>query len=501
MVAIYARQSVEKRDSISIESQIEYCKTKLLPNEEYSIYEDKGFSGKNIDRPKYLEMIKDIESGKITKVVIYKLDRISRAILDFANMMNQFSKYGVSIISCNDPIDTSTATGRAMLTIIMTFAQLERETIQQRIKDNYYARGRQGYYLGGRAPYGYQKIDTMLNGKKTYTFEQKAIQAEQVCELFSEYGDTNISLGKLAGKITSKGFRTNFDGAWSGVSLGRLLRNPVYVKANADVYLYLKSKGATMNNDVSEYIGENGCYVYAERNSVSTSKFTDLSGSFVTLALHRGLVEPELWLRCQYKLDTNKQVKNSGKGTHSWLSGIVKCGYCGMAINVVNNNRGSNYINCGGRKLRICFERKKVIKIEQIEAIVEKQLLYRIGTIKEQGAPPVMEDGLEVNRLKIQLIHIDEKIDNYMRQIENANNVVMQYINRNVSELDVKKKELVSQILKMSTDKGRPNYEGIDINDCIENWHNFSLGQRKKIASIFIGNIFVTDEQIEVKFF
>jgi DNA invertase Pin-like site-specific DNA recombinase len=501
MVAIYARQSIDKKDSISIESQIEYCKTKLLPNEEFTVYEDKGFSGKNTERPKFLKMMKDIEKGRITKVIIYKLDRISRAILDFANMMNVFSKYGVSIISCSDPIDTSTAMGRALLTIIMTFAQLERETIQQRIKDNYYTRGRQGYYLGGRAPFGYEKIQTVLNGKKTYTFEPKYDQANQVCELFSEYGNTSVSLGKLANKLTASGVKTNSQGVWSGVSLGRLLRNPVYVKANADVYMYLKSKGATMNNDVSEYIGEKGCYVYAERKNVSTSKFSDLSKSYVTLALHKGLISSELWLQCQYKLDKNKQVKNSGKGTHSWLSGLLKCGYCNMAINAVNNNRGSNYINCGGRKLRICFKRKKVIKIEQIEEVVKEQLIYRIRMIKERGTPPDLEDSLAINRLKIQLVQIEEKIDNYMRQIENANNVVMQYINQNVAELDMKKKDLVSQIMKLSTRESKPNYEGIDINHCIENWNQFALEERKKIAYIFIENVFVTDDEIKIKFY
>ena len=501
MVAIYVRQSVDKKDSISIESQIEYCKNKIISGEEYKIYEDKGFSGKNTARPQFLQMMKDVEYNKITKVIIYKLDRISRAILDFANMMDTFDKHNVGIISCNDPIDTTTPMGRAMLTVTMTFAQLERETIQQRIKDNYYARGKQGYYLGGQAPFGYKKIETILNEKKTYTFEPQMGQAEQVYKLFSDYGNTDISLGKLSERLTKEGVKTNFDGIWSGVSLGRLLRNPVYVKANADVYIYLKNKGAVMNNDVSDYIEENGCYVYAERKSISKSKFTDLSRSHVTLALHKGLIPADLWLRCQYKLDKNKQLKNSGKGTHSWLSGLMKCGYCGMAINVVNNNRGVNYINCGGRKLRICYERKRTVRIEQIEIVVQEQLLQRIKQIKIHGVPEALDNNPGLNYLKIQLVQIEEKINNFIEQIGNANNVVMQYINQNVAELDEKKKDIISQIMKLNNANDTPNYDGIELDKCIEDWDKYSISERKIIAKTFIKRVDITDDSVEVIFY
>ena len=88
--AIYARQSVDKKDSISIESQIEFCKYELKGGN-CKEYTDKGYSGKNTDRPKFQELVRDIKRGLIAKVVVYKLDRISRSILDFANMMEPVS--------------------------------------------------------------------------------------------------------------------------------------------------------------------------------------------------------------------------------------------------------------------------------------------------------------------------------------------------------------------------------------------------------------------------
>ena len=128
--AVYGRQSVDKQDSISIESQIEFCEYELK-GESYRAYTDKGYSGKNTDRPKFQELIRDIEQGIISKVVVYKLDRISRSIIDFAGMMELFQRYNVEFVSATEKFDTSTPMGRAMLNICIVFAQLERETIQK----------------------------------------------------------------------------------------------------------------------------------------------------------------------------------------------------------------------------------------------------------------------------------------------------------------------------------------------------------------------------------
>ena len=127
--ALYSRQSVERVDSISIESQLEYCKYETRGNP-YKEYIDRGYSGKNTNRPAFEEMLEDIRQGKISRVIVYKLDRISRSILDFANMMDIFQKYNVEFVSSTERFDTSTPIGRAMLNICIVFAQLERETIQ-----------------------------------------------------------------------------------------------------------------------------------------------------------------------------------------------------------------------------------------------------------------------------------------------------------------------------------------------------------------------------------
>ena len=147
--AIYTRQSVDKMDSISIESQLEYCKYETRGNP-YKSYSDKGYSGKNTNRPAFEEMLEDIKQGKISRVIVYKLDRISRSILDFANMMEVFAEHNVEFVSSTERFDTSTPIGRAMLNICIVFAQLERETIQKRVADAYYSRSKRGFYMGDR---------------------------------------------------------------------------------------------------------------------------------------------------------------------------------------------------------------------------------------------------------------------------------------------------------------------------------------------------------------
>ena len=164
--AIYARQSIDKADSISIESQIEFCKYETRGNP-YRIYQDKGYSGKNTERPEFQRMLAAIRNGEINRVICYKLDRCSRSILDFANLMEEFQKYGVEFVSCTEKFDTSSPMGRAMLNICIVFAQLERETIQQRVIDAYLARSKRGFFMGGKTPFGFTIEPYYLEGKKT----------------------------------------------------------------------------------------------------------------------------------------------------------------------------------------------------------------------------------------------------------------------------------------------------------------------------------------------
>lgn len=107
MIGIYARQSIEKKDSVSIETQIEKCMT-YCGDTNYKIYKDAGYSGKNINRPQFTQLLEDIKSGLINKVIAYRLDRISRSIADFSQLLLMFEKYNVKFVSATENFDTDT---------------------------------------------------------------------------------------------------------------------------------------------------------------------------------------------------------------------------------------------------------------------------------------------------------------------------------------------------------------------------------------------------------
>lgn len=106
MIAIYARQSIEKKDSVSIEAQIEKCKT-YCDGQKYKIYKDSGYSGKNINRPQFSSLLEDIKKGIVNKVIAYRLDRISRSIADFSQLLIMFDEYNVDFISATENFDTN----------------------------------------------------------------------------------------------------------------------------------------------------------------------------------------------------------------------------------------------------------------------------------------------------------------------------------------------------------------------------------------------------------
>ncbi|MBD5450552.1 MAG: recombinase family protein, partial [Lachnospiraceae bacterium] len=267
--ALYARQSIEKKDSISVESQLEYCRYETH-GEACIEYTDKGFSGKDTNRPGFEKMMNDIRTGKIKRVIVYKLDRISRSILDFANMMEIFQKYHVEFVSSTEKFDTSTPIGRAMLNICIVFAQLERETIQKRVTDAYYARCKRGFYMGGRIPYGYRLTNTVIDNVRTSMYEEVSEESEQLKLIYSMYADTDNSLGDIVRYLNEHQIKNLRGTNWSTARISEMLRNPVYVEADIDVYQFFQSQGANIYNPASDFTGYNACYLY--KGTVSTTR-------------------------------------------------------------------------------------------------------------------------------------------------------------------------------------------------------------------------------------
>lgn len=502
MYAIYTRQSKDKKDSISIETQIEFCKREILSDDEYKIYDDKGFSGGNINRPDFQELMRDIKSGLITKVIVYRLDRISRSILNFASMMQLFDEYKVEFVSCTEKLDTTTAAGRMVVNILVVFAQYERESTQQRIKDNYYERGKRGVFLGGNTPFGYDYDNIKIANKKT-SMLIKNDDSAIVEKIFDMYVNQNMSLIAIShymnehkinvGGKNNKGCRSQY--------ISRIIRNPVYAQADSHIYHYLDMNNCIMVNDINEFDGKAGLISYGDND---LNKFSDLAGYYVAVGLHDWIIPSDLWLKAQYKVRNNKQIANNGTSKNTWLSGLTKCGYCGFAMTyksqTIRKNKALNkagYLRCSGRANKSCDAEMPYLILENVETDIFNALVNHVKTndIKISNA----KDDSKINYLKLELSMLDKKIDNLINNLMEANEITMIYINKAINELHNKKNEITKKLMECENKKDSKTIYNVK-ND-FEKWDELGIEEKKEIARTYIDEIkFYKDNLFEITF-
>lgn len=193
-------------------------------------YDDGGFTGGNMDRPALKELIEDIKAGKIDVVVVYKIDRLSRSLTDFAQMVDVFDKHNVSFVSVTQHFNTKDSMGRLTLNILLSFAQFEREVIGERIRDKFAASKKKGIFMGGALPLGYNSVDRKL--------EIVPEEAELVRHIFQRYVEIK-SISQLIKELDLKGHRTKMYKSGTGKIRGgrkfnrqyiyRMLNNPLYL--------------------------------------------------------------------------------------------------------------------------------------------------------------------------------------------------------------------------------------------------------------------------------
>ena len=360
--------------------------------------------------------------------------------------------------------------------------------------------------LGGPAPFGFVKEKYSINGKNTsyLVADEKVIGVVQ--EMFRKYAyDETVTLGKLKKWLDSCNIVTGRGLPWTSASMSRILRNPVYVRADADIYTYLHDvKKATVNNEVKEFIGIYGCYTYAPGGCADSEhkkdKFAHMDKLSVTIAPHEGVIDSDTWLRCQYRLDSNRVFKGAGKGSYTWLSGIMKCGYCGYAMTVSNNmKKNTFYLSCGGRKRGICFERKEAIQTFELEKIVEMQLFERMKTIleSEKALVPV-EDSKKVNDLKIKMVEVQQRIDALTESIASLSVKVIAEVNKKIEQEIEKKDSLAAELEEALREQRSKNYSQYNIEEYINNWEDYDTEEKKRVARIFIDKVIVKDGDIQV---
>ncbi len=290
--AIYTRKSSEdglEQDFNSLDAQREACEAYVLSqkHEGWMVvpdrYDDGGFSGGNMARPGLVRLLEDVRAKRIDVIVVYKVDRLTRSLADFAKIVEVFDAQGISFVAVTQQFNTTTSMGRLTLNVLLSFAQFEREIAGERIRDKIRASRQKGMWMGGSVPLGYEVKDRGLVINDS--------EAAKVRLIYAQYLGSN-SVRDLANDLNRRGIRSHQRVTQSGRTVGG------HVMTRGSLYLMLQ-------NPV--YIG------------MVVHKGARYRG------LHQPIIEPLLWARVQERLAENRVEHRSQTRAHvpSPLAGLV----------------------------------------------------------------------------------------------------------------------------------------------------------------------------------
>lgn len=306
-VAIYIRVSTMHqidKDSLPMQRKdlIAYAEL-VLGIEEYEIFEDAGYSGKNTDRPAFQEMMQRTRKGEFTHILVWKIDRISRNLLDFAEMYEELQELRVTFVSKNEQFDTSTAIGEAMLKIILVFAELERNMTSERVTAAMISRASNGQWNGGRVPYGYDYDPE----RKEFSIRE---DEERICQLLKKDYLESKSLTHTARFLNESGFKTRADAEWSPTAVWIIASSPFY----AGIYRYNRYKGTErrVENPEEEWV-----------------LVPDHHPAIFTLEEHEAMLQ---LLKKNLRSFENPIGRPHSTDNIHLFSGIVYCGKCGSKM-------------------------------------------------------------------------------------------------------------------------------------------------------------------------
>ena len=493
MIICYARKSVERENSISCETQIEYCKSAIKPDErdiKVKTFVDNGYSGGNIDRDGFQKMMKLVRQGKVSKVIVYKLDRISRSLSDFVNILQEFKDNKVEFVSSQESFDTSSPYGELIVKILMVFAEFERTSIINRVTQAYAHRSDMGFYMGGRLPYGFELVPTVINNIKTKKLNPIPSEIEQLRYIFEVYAQENVSLRRLLNILVAEGRKPLNGSDWTTAKLSTLLKNPIYVKANSDVYDYYERQGVHMVTDVKQFTGEYGAQLYGHTKH-------DTSGMKLVLLTHYGVIEPDIWLKCQEKLKANRQIGKSLGNRSSWLSGKIVCEKCGHSMTTIKGKRNKDgeirrYFNCTGKShKKSCTGTKVSIYAEDLENMVSACISTKLSALKEIKRTAAKGSTGAVNDLKLKV----KEAEQAEKQLVDAmlsgglNEELLALANKKAAEFKKDKKALCDRIEELGR-RAAGTDEGLNL---AESWLKAGYSRKKEAAMILIHQIVICE--------
>lgn len=490
MEAIYTRQSVDRADSISVESQAEFCRREAA-GENIKVYTDKGYSGKNIDRPAFQNMMADIEAGKVRRVIVYRLDRMSRSLLDFVNVMEVFQTHGVDFVSTMEKFDTGTPVGKAMLMIVMVFAQLERETIQHRVIDAYSSRSRHGFYMGGKVPFGFCLRETVVNGIRRKAYAPVPEETEIVRTIFWMYAQPQTSLGDVARSLEARKVKSPTGRPFSRSQIRDMVVNPCYARADGRLYEFFKAQGTEIANRLEDFSGKRGAYLYTGMNG--KRKTLSLQGHILVLASHEGLVSSETWIKCRKKCLKGSEAVRPVKGKTSWLTGKMRCAQCGALLSVKVYHCKTKADN----RYYLCRDRCGFgsLNADAVEEIVWEEMKEKLSEFCTLSKKERRNTELEEVKRKARIEQIDQEIDSLLSEMLRAGEAAMEYINDRAAILDAEKKKLHMEAAQFAQ-SGGCNVDSIT--GYLDKWEKVSLCDKIIVANSMMKRIIASQKSIRI---
>lgn len=536
--AIYSRKSRFTGKGESVENQIEMCREYLRIHfgkeeaEKAVIYEDEGFSGKNLDRPQFKAMFEDIKSGKISAVLCYRLDRISRNIGDFANLITELTSMGVAFISIKEQFDTNSPMGRAMMYIASVFSQLERETIAERIRDNLHELSKTGRWLGGITPTGYSSIGETsmnINGKTKKAFHLAVKEDEmQIVKLIFDLFLEHNSLTACESYLLAHNYKTKNGRDFTRFSIRGILTNPVYMIADNDAFEYFKNSNVDLYSDENEFDGTHGMMVYNRtlQEQGKATKIKPMEEWIVSVGKHQGFINGKNWIKVQTMLDKNKSKSYRKPKSHTaLLSGILKC-ECGefmrphMTTRMNKDGEYTYYYSCN-MKLRSKGSRCNNKNINGNE--IDKEVISAVKTLADNGDDyfESLKSALSENKIKAENIsneqsRLTDKIEKKEKEIEAlVNNLATssgtgaeKYILDKINTLSDEVEKIKSQINTLSKEsENELNLtESIDLmKDMLKSFSvtvdNMTIEQKRQTIRTFVKEIIWDGENAHIVFF
>lgn len=526
IIAIYSRKSKysDKGDSCGnqIELAMEYIKNNYNMNKydiKTLIFEDEGFSGGNIERPSFQEMIRKLKKNEFNVLICYRLDRISRNIADFSNLINELSKHDVAFISIKEQFDTRTPMGRAMMYIASVFAQLEREVIAERIKDNLLELSKTGTWLGGETPLGfknqrYEKISICEKDKDGKIIKKNKKASKLVIDeneiitvklIFRKFKDLK-SLTQLETYLINNNIKTRKNVNYSIVTLKRILTNLVYVKNDKYIKEYFKERNIQIyscDNERSKFDGKYGLLTYNKTNSRKNTKINDW---IIAVGLHAGIISGKEWIEIQQIIQKNNDRRFRSAlycKKQTLVSGLIFCDNCGSHMRARNMSINKD----GIIKYRYCCQLKEKSKgqmccsknvvgnelDDKISKILKYYKIPNIEIYKYLKALDIENEDSKNDELQIlekQLNRTNNEIDKIISNISYIDKELMNNINKTLKELKFKSNKIQNKIEKIKLNNKENNEDISDIlKKAIENFDDFDLNTKRELTQIVIAQI------------